>query len=48
MNSGKMVWSEKFNNKISTALSVVDDSLIMGLDNGDVVALRTNLINIVK
>jgi outer membrane protein assembly factor BamB len=48
VDSGKVSWMEKFNNRINTGASVVDDNVCVGLENGDVVSLRTNLINVVK
>ena len=48
MDSGKMSWMERFEGKINTAASAVDDDVCIGLENGDIVSLRSTIINVVK
>ncbi|MBN1532206.1 MAG: PQQ-binding-like beta-propeller repeat protein [Spirochaetes bacterium] len=48
MDTGRVSWMEKFDNRINTGASVVDGNVCLGLENGDVVSLRTNLVKVVK
>ncbi len=48
LDTGKVSWSEKFDTRINSGASVVEDTVCLGLENGDVVLLRTDLVNVVK
>lgn len=46
--NGEILWQNSFNNRIRTSPTFADDTVIMGLVNGDIVSVRNNLIEIAQ